>query len=217
MPESKTPKAAVRIVLLLIGIVSFSATTFGLRILSAGDKPKFEDFTEQKLEEVRQLKSKPNTLFIGSSRIYRHINPTIFDDATADSKHATVSYNLGSPNMTWAEIEYLIEQIQVDPDFAECVFIVEPSFEAAFKLANATQSRYVRFTTPTNAWRSIDLVLTKPTRPPHKIKETAVILLSLTYNMTNAGTFGERIFTYAKQKDTYHIRQGLRGHLSLDQ
>lgn len=62
------------------------------------------DVIAQKIEYLKSEPEKFNTFFIGSSGIYRHIDPVLFDEIAQ-----TNSYNLGAPAMFYSETEYIME------------------------------------------------------------------------------------------------------------
>lgn len=65
-----------------------------------------------------------DTLFIGTSRIYRGIQPAVFDEATAAAGVPTHSFNLGIDAMSPPEDAYVLERIaNLRPKHLRWVFI----------------------------------------------------------------------------------------------
>ena len=65
----------------------------------------------QKLEHLAAHRAEYDTLFIGSSRVHRHIDPATFDATTAQLGHPTHSFNFGIDGMFAPEDGFVSEQI----------------------------------------------------------------------------------------------------------
>lgn len=64
-----------------------------------------------------------NTLFMGSSTIYRHLNPIIFDKNTTTSTH---SFNLGADATQVNEIEYILKKfLKTNPPLKKIIIAVQ--------------------------------------------------------------------------------------------
>lgn len=207
---------AKRLIWLCLGLASFTACCYAMRVLTAPHRREFDSFTAAKLDEVGESDRPVDTLFFGSSRVFRHINPAAFDAATAESGHPTHSYNLAAPNTTWTEIEFLVRRVQADPELADCTFIVEPSFELGFHPDNATQARYTRYTNPGNAIDALAVAWIKPRPVVRRIQESLAVLLSATYNITNAGAVSDLVFPESPGTSDYTFVPGQQGHVPLD-
>ena len=64
-----------------------------------------------KLAELERRSSEVDTLFLGSSLTYRHVDPAAFDAATAAAGMPTHSFNLGAPGMGAVELSWALEQL----------------------------------------------------------------------------------------------------------
>jgi hypothetical protein len=64
-----------------------------------------------KIKHIKKNNISTNTIFIGSSRVYRQINPQLFDSLT---QATTKSYNLGAPATFCPQTYYLLENILND-------------------------------------------------------------------------------------------------------
>ncbi len=77
-----------------------------------------------KLEEFRRHAAEYDTLFIGSSRIYHQIIPSVFDQHTAARGLKTKSFNAGVDGMRSPEMNYYIRQLlRCRPSALRWVFI----------------------------------------------------------------------------------------------
>ena len=73
--------------------------------------PEIDGGVSQKFRFFTAHKDEFDTLFIGSSRIYFQISPTVFDRVTHESGLTTHSFNFGIGGMYLPESDYLLEQI----------------------------------------------------------------------------------------------------------
>jgi len=64
-----------------------------------------------KLQHLRAHGDEIELLFLGSSRVFRQLNPTVFDAQLAERGLRLRSYNLGLPGMRFYEQLYLIDRL----------------------------------------------------------------------------------------------------------
>lgn len=83
-----------------------------------------------------------DTLFLGSSRIYRHIDPRIFDAATAELGAATRSFNCGVDGMFAPEDSFACERLLTGKSSVRWVFLEVSQF-AWPRIAEPAQSMRV--------------------------------------------------------------------------
>ncbi len=104
-----------------IGAVAFVGSCFGLHALLPFPKvpkvtPKLRYFIEHKDEF--------DTLFVGSSHIYRHVIPATFDRVAAEHGVPTRSFNLAISGMHPPESFYLLDQaLRAKPTKLKWVFV----------------------------------------------------------------------------------------------
>ena len=104
-----------------IGAVTFVLTCLCLHALLPF--PQIPDVTP-KLEYFAAHKDEFDILFVGSSRIYRHIVPETFDRIAAEHGLRTRGFNLGVPGMHPPESFYVLEQaLATKPTNLKWVFI----------------------------------------------------------------------------------------------
>jgi hypothetical protein len=88
------------------------------------------------------LKEKVNTLFFGSSRTYRHVQPHVFDSINNSSR----SYNLGAAAAYVPESYYLCEEFLKDPEQSKNISTVflelTPFQEVAYSNLFSRQTYY---------------------------------------------------------------------------
>jgi hypothetical protein len=104
-----------------IGAVAFLATCFGLHALLPF--PEVPEVTP-KLRYFVEHKDEFDTLFVGSSRIYRHVAPATFDRVAAGHGVPTHSFNLAFGGMHPPESFYLLDQaLRAKPAKLKWVFV----------------------------------------------------------------------------------------------
>ena len=73
-----------------------------------------------KVTYLNKASIEPNTLFFGSSRIYRQLDPSVFDKTTGTTR----SFNLGTPGTYFFETLFLVEEFIKERDHKiENIFI----------------------------------------------------------------------------------------------
>lgn len=96
---------------ILLFTVLFSLTNIvGVRVWRAYANPyRFNEIFNLKYQYYREHKENYNTLFIGSSRTYRHINPQILDSVL--QPYSIRSFNFGAPATFNPEALFLCESL----------------------------------------------------------------------------------------------------------
>lgn len=100
---------------------TFAGTTFGIRVILP---PPEIPVVTPKLTTFAATKQNYNTIFIGSSRTYRHIIPSIFDAELQRRGYNITSYNFGIYAMQLPETYFLLQKIlAMKPPGLQYVFI----------------------------------------------------------------------------------------------
>jgi hypothetical protein len=92
----------------LISVAGLCLTALGLRVLLPA--PNI-DGVSPKVQFIRDHLDEIDTLFIGSSRVYHGLSPSVFDAVTAAAGVPTHSYNFGVDAMLPPETFYVADQI----------------------------------------------------------------------------------------------------------
>ena len=67
----------------------------GCCVLIHGELPPApQSWTTAKLEDFEKHKDEYDLIFLGSSQLYRHVDPVLFDKAFAEAGHPIHSFNL---------------------------------------------------------------------------------------------------------------------------
>jgi hypothetical protein len=122
--------------------------------------PEIDGGVSQKFRFFAAHKDEFDTLFIGSSRIYFQISPTIFDRVTRESGLPTRSFNFGIGGMYLPETAYLLEQIlNLKPRNLRWVFIEYDELQTKWSPENQTSRRALYWAD----WKRVSLLLRKLT------------------------------------------------------
>ena len=107
-----------------IGLLAFCGTTNALRALLPGpgdvvSTPKFEYFAEH-AEEY-------DAVYLGSSRVYRHFIPAIFDGRLKELGQPLRSFNFGAPGAGAYEVDNLLKRILALDNARLSYVFIEPT------------------------------------------------------------------------------------------
>ena len=70
-----------------------------------------DDLLSAKLRQYETIADQVDTVFIGNSRIYRHLDPVVYDRLRTERSDPGLSFNLGVPDMRMLEVLYLAEWV----------------------------------------------------------------------------------------------------------
>lgn len=175
----------------------------GLLIIGLGDLPlradrvgwgEIPDF-EEKLTELKTEGARYDTLFLGTSRVFRHINPAVFDGRMAELGTESSSYNAGMFGLTMVEFSYLIHAVREMPDLAPKRIFVEPLYSNAMKFKNIATQRVIKTHTLDGTVREIahQMALGKSIGKGH-YKVAAMHGLAFCYNRLGYGFWTRYVF-----------------------
>jgi hypothetical protein len=123
----------------LISVAGFCATALGLHTFLP---PPQIDGISAKIQFIQDHGDEIDTLFIGSSRVYHGVNPSIFDVTTAAAGLPTHSYNFGVDAMLPPETFYVVDQIlAAKPRKLRWVFIELEDVQVAVSQEHARTQR----------------------------------------------------------------------------
>jgi len=107
------------------------------------------DIIYEKIKQQQEFNDDVNTLFIGTSRIYYHIDPLLFDKVTLCN---SISYNIGSQGIAGLESYRIVDEIihNAENSDIKTIFIEVPGFN----LPSSKNSKSVRATYFINAIQS---------------------------------------------------------------
>jgi len=136
----------------------FVAALFGSGLLFTKVRPfATVGMVREKFAHFAAHKDEYDTLFIGSSRVYRGIMPALFDEITASHGRPTRSFNFGIDGMFPPEDGYVFDAIAgLRPKNLRTVFIESSMFSANFENREPESPRMVHW----HDWERTRLICT---------------------------------------------------------
>jgi hypothetical protein len=117
-PAASLPRALAHCAL---GLVVLSLAAAGLRSLLPLPP---DTVASAKLEGLASLIDEVDTLFVGPSLVYRHVDPARFDALTAEAGRPTRSFNLGVSGMGLLEMRWMLGRVAaLEPASLDWVFL----------------------------------------------------------------------------------------------
>ncbi len=212
--------------LLLIGFISFLLSCALLnQVAPAPEIP----IISEKFRKFEEHKNDYNTLFFGSSRIYRHIIPRVFDQRMASQGYDIKSYNLGVSGMNFAETYFFLQKIlETKPMNVKWVFIESPDFDWNIADENLKTDRVIYWHTLEHTLWIYKFILESDvplTRKLFLIREHTIPLIYHIFNISQADPLIRNFIFSQPDENPYLIRErdrrdysspGEDGYLALD-
>lgn len=114
--------------LVALGLVGFLGTA-RLAARIEGPLPFPDHLWHRKLDALVAAAERGgvDTVVVGSSLVYRHVDPFVFDRTMAEAGRPTRSFNLGLPGMTPHELDLIVDRLcELDPEGLRSVWISPP-------------------------------------------------------------------------------------------
>ena len=109
------------------------------------------DLLGQKMSQFLDGADTYRAVFIGSSRVYRQLEPDAFDAVFAESGVAMRSFNLGAPDMRMLEVLFLARWLlDAEPRRLELLVVDAESDPLSIREVNLRSDRIVRWHDPRN-------------------------------------------------------------------
>ncbi len=141
---------------LALGVGAFLVVSIALR---TGLPPLPESALATKLAAVRP--GDIDLLFVGSSSVYRHVDPALFDTLTSEAGEPTHSYNFGVPAMETLESLYALRSLLSQDALRENLeWVVLDARQAGYSLAgnNHLTARVAQWHDLQTTWLAVRLV-----------------------------------------------------------
>ncbi|MEO0540982.1 MAG: hypothetical protein AAFZ80_08975 [Cyanobacteria bacterium P01_A01_bin.105] len=172
-----------------IALITFLLTASLLnQIIPSPAIPPNIVFVSPKYEHYLAHKDDYNALFFGSSRVYNHIIPQVFDEAAAAAGTEARSFNFGIPaQRSLAGYVLLKEVLRTPPKHLKWVFIETPLDPGYEPIQNARTSRTIYWHTAENTRMALRYILTSDESALRKAVLSFSHLLPFAYNELNIG------------------------------
>ena len=142
-------RAAAGLILFAVGL------GFGVTVLAAATPTLTPPLMAERLAEFDVDRDRYDTLFFGSSRMFRGVDPSLFDAETARHDHPTRSFNLAFPGMRFHESNAWLRRILSSrPKSLRYVLIEldEWATEVHDRLPDSTSVQVGRYSARAVAW-----------------------------------------------------------------
>ncbi len=146
LPGGAAPGGPARLLSYVLNIAVFAGVFFVASAVASRELPVPNIMVlKPKLEHFAANKDVYNTLFVGSSRVYRELVPEIFEEEMAAQGHLGVkAFNLGVPGMRVPEALYVLKQVlATQPAKLRWVFFELRAFDTQIDERNAFSKRMV--------------------------------------------------------------------------
>lgn len=142
--QSRRVRPFLRITLKTIGNLGavFVGIALALGIASTWLPRSYVSQFSEKLPWFTSHRNRYDVLFLGSSRVRRHIKPSLFDQLTAQEGMRIRSFNFGMAGLNHPEDAYVLEQIlKANPSKLRWVFVELTRFRSDFVGQDAGTAR----------------------------------------------------------------------------
>ena len=165
----------------------------------------------QKLAHFQSNQALYNTVFFGSSRVYRHINPAVFDAALSEQE--VRSFNFATPSTMNPESYYLYEEFLKELKPGQIRYVVLEAHVLIKLSQNATTTKGSYWNTFKNLNYSLRYLHASSFSTSEKWHATGNYLQSFFYGLVDFGILNpQRRARHAEQQIQYHQA----GYLALE-
>jgi hypothetical protein len=131
------------------------------------------DLLGEKLRQYAAVADRVDTVFLGSSRVYRHLDPATFDATFAEHGRQARSFNLGVPDMRMLETLHLAERLLRRAPAIERLIVEAESDPLFVREENRATQRVRRWHDFGTLRRALPAILDAGASPP----ETTIAVL----------------------------------------
>jgi hypothetical protein len=192
---------------LLLAVYTFIVNLLPVKELSGNDH------NLQKEKYFYSIKNNYNTIFLGSSRTFRHINPAVFDSILNSRNIPVKSFNFGTPATYYPECFYILNKLVDNNNHLQYVFLELQQVNDIGKInlfASKTyyylNLKYLDFVTQYAIFSQMNLL--------HKLSFTGKYYLAYLYKLF-AGKYNAILQKQSSGK--YVLGKNKNGFLSLDE
>lgn len=206
--------------LLNIGLLGVIIILINQALLAVLPYPWGEEDFNVRFEHYLANQEAYNTLFVGSSRTYRHIDPAVFDQEMAAGSERTHSFNLGVPANSFPKTAVTVKQILAhNPDGLQTILFELTPFSIGWMQEDNYLTRRQIY------WVDVDTLLYQlrsmwqsDTALGGKIRNSGLQIATLIHKYSNFG-LGDDILDYYLTdnfRDGRYLGPGGDGFYSLE-
>jgi hypothetical protein len=185
----------------------------------ASISPKYEYFAAHK--------NNYDTLFLGSSVLYRHLDPATFDAAMQDqtlNQHPdrqldNHSFNFGVGGMRLFENRFLLRELmELKPENLRWVFIETNLEGLAVESENIRKQRVIYYHDLPSLFMGVNYILGTDRAPSEKIQLLYQYIVPTFYHAVNLGVFSDLVFWQHRWNWDFASQLGsnFNGYIPLD-
>ncbi len=180
---------------IIICLIFFFLTAIGLSNTLRYVSPEpYIPVLSDKIHYFQEHKDEFDTIFIGSSHVYRNINPIVFDKKLSKHNFKYKSFNFGVSSMNLIEQRFLLQTIiNEKPKNLKYIFI-EPLLELNLALKNLETTRVSYFSNWQNTSFAITYIFNLQKSLFYKINQARAFTLAFLRHLFNVGTLSSKIF-----------------------
>jgi hypothetical protein len=203
---------------IVLSILLFAGAFYGVRTFVAAQWTWQPDGTSaNKLAAYAGTADQYNTVALGSSRVFRQVDPTSFDARMAELGYGTSTFNFGVAGMTAIEArDYLRRILELAPETLEFVVIAPEEVRGELKDNNVDSVRTIAWHDTTNTVMALRAAWNGEDDFDDKASYIYNHLAAYVTNFTGTGEFLADLALDADPDEIFDV--GLRGNgwLSLD-
>ncbi|MGC1307721.1 MAG: hypothetical protein WA885_10855 [Phormidesmis sp.] len=179
----------------ITALIAFIAATLLLgQMMPGAPIPSNVVFIGPKYDYYQAHKDDYNALFFGSSRVYSHIIPAVFDEVAQANNVAVNSYNFGIPAMRSIDSTVLLETVLANPPKNLKWVFFESILDKGYEpFPNARTHRAMYWHNWKNTAFAARYILSSDESLPQKAVLLSSHLLPFLYHQMNVGRWVEQI------------------------
>ncbi len=148
-----------------------------------------------KLEYWRANAAKYDTVFIGTSRTFYHIDPATVASAAADAGCPDMrAFNFGVFGLTGAELDFVVDEVLSAPGADLRMVVLEDALPQPSLMAETTNSRARWFHGPAYWSGALDNITSYPESLPKRIFRTGIFVYGAGFDLSGAGLGAALLF-----------------------
>ena len=181
----------------LIFILTSAIFSMGLNGLLREFAPKaYTGLLGEKISAVQSHKDEIDVIFLGSSRTFRQINaPLIESRLKQKSCPALNVFNMGIPNLTYAELRFVLDKIfETDSKRLKMIIIGEPLPAVRPRMDRLKMDRIRQFSGWRGTLHRFQNIWSYQEPVKDKLGRSALSLIGFAYEQTNIGHLSRIIF-----------------------
>lgn len=141
-----------------------------------------------KLEYWRANAAEYDTVFIGTSRTFYHIDPVTVAASAADAGCPDVrAFNFGVFGLTGAELDFVVDEVLSAPGADLRMVVLEDALPQPSAMVDATNTRARWFHGPAYWGGALDNITSYPESLPKRIFRTGIFVYGAGFDLSGAG------------------------------